>query len=46
MMISFFAVHHDWLPAGGYVPFREDPIANLEHMRCRRSSSERVSRRS
>jgi peptide/nickel transport system permease protein len=32
MMISFFAVHHDWLPAGGYVPFREDPVANLEHM--------------
>jgi peptide/nickel transport system permease protein len=32
MMISFFAVNRHWLPAGGYVPFREDPWGNLEHM--------------
>jgi peptide/nickel transport system permease protein len=32
MMISLFAVTLGWLPAGGYVPFREDPIGNLEHM--------------
>jgi len=32
MMISLFAVHLQWLPAGGYVPFSEDPAANLEHM--------------
>jgi peptide/nickel transport system permease protein len=32
MMISFFAVNRHWLPAGGYVPFRENPWGNLEHM--------------
>jgi peptide/nickel transport system permease protein len=32
MLIIVFAVDLDWLPAGGYVPFHEDPIANLEHM--------------
>ena len=32
MMIIVFAVELGWLPAGGYVPFREDPIANLQHM--------------
>jgi peptide/nickel transport system permease protein len=32
MMIIVFAVNLGWLPAGGYVPFREDPIGNLEHM--------------
>jgi peptide/nickel transport system permease protein len=31
-MISLFAVDLHWLPASGYVPFREDPIANLQHM--------------
>src|SRR3954462_11598531 len=30
MMISLFAVTLNWLPAGGYVPFHEDPLANLE----------------
>ena len=32
LMIIVFAVNLNWLPAGGYVPFREDPIGNLEHM--------------
>src|SRR4051812_2199609 len=32
MMIIVFAVNLHWLPASGYVPFREDPLANLEHM--------------
>src|SRR5262245_35846597 len=32
MMIILFAVDLQWLPAGGYVPFREDPLANLQHM--------------
>ncbi len=32
LMIIVFAVNLDWLPAGGYVPFREDPLENLEHM--------------
>ena len=32
MMISLFAVHLNWLPAGGYVKFSEDPVGNLEHM--------------
>ena len=31
-MIIVFAVNLGWLPAGGYVPFREDPLGNLEHM--------------
>jgi peptide/nickel transport system permease protein len=32
LMIIVFAVNLNWLPAGGYVPFREDPLADLEHM--------------
>jgi peptide/nickel transport system permease protein len=32
MLIIVFAVQLNWLPAGGYVPFSEDPIANLEHL--------------
>src|SRR3954465_8816627 len=32
LMIIYFAVKLHWLPAGGYVPFSEDPIQNLEHM--------------
>jgi peptide/nickel transport system permease protein len=32
MMISLFAVELQWLPAGGYVPFKDDPLRNLEHM--------------
>jgi len=32
LMIVFFAVDLQWLPAGGYVPFTEDPVANLQHM--------------
>jgi peptide/nickel transport system permease protein len=32
LMIIVFAVNLNWLPAGGYVPFREDPVGNLEHM--------------
>jgi len=32
MMIIVFAVNLGWLPAGGYVSFREDPVGNLEHM--------------
>jgi peptide/nickel transport system permease protein len=32
MMIVVFAVDRHWLPAGGYVPFREDPVENLRHL--------------
>ncbi len=32
VLIIVFAVNLGWLPAGGYVSFREDPIGNLEHM--------------
>ena len=32
MMISYFAVHLHWLPASGYVPFSQHPLANLRHM--------------
>jgi peptide/nickel transport system permease protein len=32
MLIIVFAVELDWLPAGGYVPFSEDPVSNLEHL--------------
>ena len=32
VMIIYFAVKLNWLPAGGYVPFSENPIQNLEHM--------------
>src|SRR3954464_1610572 len=32
LMIILFAVNLHWLPASGYVPFREHPLQNLEHM--------------
>jgi peptide/nickel transport system permease protein len=32
LMIIYFAVELHWLPAGGYVPFSESPVQNLEHM--------------
>jgi peptide/nickel transport system permease protein len=32
MMISLFGVNLHWLPASGYVPFTQDPVANLQHM--------------
>ena len=32
LMIIVFAVNLNWLPASGYVPFREDPVENLKHM--------------
>jgi peptide/nickel transport system permease protein len=32
LLILVFAVNLNWLPAGGYVSFREDPLGNLEHM--------------
>jgi peptide/nickel transport system permease protein len=32
LMIVLFAVRLGWLPAGGYVPFGEDPVENLRHM--------------
>jgi peptide/nickel transport system permease protein len=32
MMISYFAVNLHWLPASGFVPFSEHPIANLRHL--------------
>jgi peptide/nickel transport system permease protein len=32
LMIIVFAVNLNWLPAGGYVSFRDDPLGNLEHM--------------
>jgi peptide/nickel transport system permease protein len=32
LMILAFAVNLRWLPAGGYVPFHDDPIDNLKHM--------------
>jgi peptide/nickel transport system permease protein len=32
LLIIVFAVNLGWLPAGGYVSFRDDPIGNLEHM--------------
>jgi len=32
LLIIVFAVNLGWLPAGGYVSFREDPLGNLEHM--------------
>ena len=32
MFILFFAVKLGWFPASGYVPFSEDPIANLQAM--------------
>ena len=32
LLIILFAVELSWLPAGGYVSFRDDPIENLRHM--------------
>jgi peptide/nickel transport system permease protein len=32
LLILVFAVNLGWLPAGGYVPLREDPIENLRHL--------------
>jgi peptide/nickel transport system permease protein len=32
MMIIAFAVDLHWLPASGYVSFREHPLGNLEHL--------------
>ncbi len=32
MLILLFSVHLGWLPAGGYVPFSENPLANLRGM--------------
>jgi peptide/nickel transport system permease protein len=32
LFILLFAVKLGWLPAGGYVPFFDDPIGNLERM--------------
>jgi peptide/nickel transport system permease protein len=32
LAIILFAVDLGWLPSGGYVPFGEHPIGNLEHM--------------
>jgi peptide/nickel transport system permease protein len=32
VMIILFAVRLGWLPSGGYVSFRSDPLANLQHM--------------
>ena len=42
LMIILFAVDLHWLPAGGYVPFREDPVENLGTWSCRRSCSGRA----
>ena len=32
MLILFFSVRLGWLPASGFVPFWEDPLANLTRM--------------
>ena len=32
LMIILFAVKLQWLPAGGYVSFAQDPVENLRHM--------------
>jgi peptide/nickel transport system permease protein len=32
LLVMLLAVNLQWLPASGYVPFREDPVANLERM--------------
>jgi peptide/nickel transport system permease protein len=32
MLILFFSVRLGWLPASGFVPWWEDPVANLERM--------------
>ena len=32
LLIVFFAINNDWLPALGYVPFTEDPVEWLKHL--------------
>ena len=32
LLIIVFSVNLHWLPAGGYVPFSQDPVENLRHM--------------
>lgn len=32
LMIMFFSLKLNWLPASGYVPFLQDPLANLRSM--------------
>jgi len=32
LLIIVFSLHLGWLPSSGYVPFREDPLRNLELM--------------
>jgi peptide/nickel transport system permease protein len=32
LLILFFSLKLGWLPAGGYTPFLEDPVTNLEQM--------------
>jgi peptide/nickel transport system permease protein len=32
LLIILFALHLQWLPSSGYVPFFEEPLANLERM--------------
>ena len=32
LLILFFAVQLRWLPAAGYVPFAEDPLANFRYL--------------
>jgi len=32
LLIVLFSVRLQWLPAGGYVPFFDDPVENLRHM--------------
>jgi peptide/nickel transport system permease protein len=32
MMIIVFAVNLQWLPAGGYVSFQDDPVENIRHL--------------
>jgi peptide/nickel transport system permease protein len=32
MLIYFVAVNHRWLPTGGYIPFTENPLANLRYL--------------
>src|SRR5690606_18679973 len=32
LLIILFALHLHWLPSSGYVPFLDDPLANLERM--------------
>jgi peptide/nickel transport system permease protein len=32
ILLLIFAVRLKWLPVSGYVPFKEDPVANLKHL--------------